>query len=582
MTQVAGTLITRNYTDFKGVDFSNRKDEIYLSRTPDALNMWKNYKSTGGKAIETRPDVELLKEYSNTIFGLFFYEYNNTTHKIVHSGTNLYDNDDVIYSTMAEHESKFFVYDKKLYIKDGTNYLVYDGVTCDDVVGYIPTTSIARSPAGGGSIYEDVNLLSNLRKNGFVADGVSTEFVLDTKAIDGNVRCWILNSEGEYDEIFDFTVDNTNGTVTFTTAPAEPFTTGQDNVIIQFKKTVPGYKDRILNCTLLEVFDNRVFFSGNPDFPNVVWHSSLDDPTYCSDLDNYPEGVDDSAVKSIVAGNNALWVLKEPSQSNTTIFYHNPVIDSNYGKVYPSTHSSISTGCMTKGINFNDTICFFSDRGLEGITGDVTTEQTLSHKSSFVDNRLLNETKYKNMILEEWEGYLLVIMGNKIYLADSRQRANVVDHIEYEWYYWELAQDIKTTTVKDGVLYLCTDEVVKVAGVPTTKHRIYTLTNNDITRRVEAYWTTIEDEFKYPQYQKTTNKKGCVVDVEGQEVSVYAKINKSKDFDLVKTLKNTKGYVVPRIKKKKWKSIQLKFYSKKPFSVFSSTLEAYVGNYIKR
>lgn len=583
MSQVSGTLITRNYRDFRGVDFSNRKDEVYLSRTPDALNMWKNYKSSGGKAIETRPDVELLKEYSNTIFGHFFYEINGVQHEIVHSGTNLYDDENVIYEEMAEHKSHFFVFNNKLYIKDATNYLVYDGETCTPVVGFIPTTTIARSPAGGGSTYQDVNLLSPYRINGFVADGESTEYKLDSEEIDGDVTAWIIDEDGHRQDVTDFTVDTQAGTVTFSTAPVEPLTAGQDNVYIQYKKEINGYADRILKCSLLEMFDNRVFFSGNPDYPNLLWHCSLNDPTYCSDLDYYAEGVDDAKVKSIVAGNNALWVLKEPSQSNTTIFYHNPVIDSTYGKVYPSTHSSISTGCRTLGINFSDTICFFSERGLEGITGDVTTEQTLSHKSSFVDNRLLNEENYDNMILEEWEGYLLVIIDNKIYLADSRQQATVVDHVEYEWYYFELNQKITGTFVKNGILYLSTEEVEKVNGVPTTKYRIYTLTNNSSSRRVPAYWTTIEDEFNYPQYQKTTNKKGCVVDLDAEEITIYAKID-NKAFDLIKNIKNKKhkDYVVARIKKKKWKSIQLKFTSQIPFSIYSCTLESYVGSYVKR
>ena len=69
--------------------------------------------------------------------------------------------------------------------------------------------------------------------------------------------------------------------------------------------------------------------------------------------------------------------------------------------------------------------------------------------------------------------------------------------------------------------------------------------------------------------------------MEGEEITVYVKTD-NKDFDLIKTYKNTKGYVVPRIKKKKWKSIQLKFYSNYPFSLYSNTLESYVGNYLKR
>lgn len=555
----SGDLILREYTKFRGVDFGHRKDEVYLYRSPDALNVWKNYKGSNGNCIETRPDLELLKNYSDTIFGLFFY--NNKL--IVHSGTNLYEEDKVIYSSMAQNKSVMWVYGKKLYIIDGKEYLVYDGKKVRTVEGFIPTTTTGKSATGEGTKFQDVNLLTGVRKNAFVGDGESTAFQLDTEEFDPDyiVRAWV-NDE----ETVKFSTDPMRGIITFETAPSIPDTIGQTNVIIQFRKTIKGYRDRITKCTMVEQFDNRVFFSGNPDYPNVLFHSALEDPTYCSDLDYYEEGNDDSKITSIVTGNNALWVLKEPSQSNTTIFYHNPALDDTYGKIYPSVHSSISTGCVAKGINFNDVISFFSDRGMEGITGDVTTEQALEHRSSLVDNKLLNEKNYKNLILEKWEGYLLVIIDNKIYLADSKTMFKNNDQAEYEWYYWEFAKNITSTLVKDGVLYLCSDK------------EIYTLTK---TGEVEAYWTTLEDEFTCPQYQKTTNKKGCVVDIEGEEITVSVKTDNNK-FEVIDRYKNTKGYVVPRIKKKKWKSIQLKFSSNKPFYLYSSTLEAYVGSYVKR
>ncbi len=555
----SGDLISRKYEKFRGVDFGHRKDEVYLYRSPDALNVWKNYKGSNGNCIETRPDLELLKNYSDTIFGLFFY--NNKL--IVHSGTNLYEEEKVIYSSMAQNKSVMWVYGKKLYIIDGSEYLVYDGTKVKAVEGYIPTTTTGKSATGEGTKFQDVNLLTGVRKNAFTGDGESTAFQLDTEEFDADyiVRAWV-NDE----ETVKFSTDPMRGIVTFETAPSAPDTVGQTNVIIQFRKTIKGYRDRITKCTMIEQFDNRIFFSGNPDYPNVLFHSALEDPTYCSDLDYYEEGTDDSKITSIVTGNNALWVLKEPSQSNTTIFYHNPALDDTYGKIYPSVHSSISTGCVAKGINFNDVISFFSDRGMEGITGDVTTEQALDHRSSLVDNKLLNEKNYKNLILEKWEGYLLVIIDNKIYLANSKEMFTNNDHTEYEWYYWEFAKNITGTLVKDGVLYLCSEK------------EIYTLTKQG---EVEAYWTTLDDEFTCPQYQKTTNKKGCVVDIEGAEITVSVKTD-NNNFEVIDRYKNTKGYVVPRIKKKKWKSIQLKFSSNKPFYLYSSTLEAYVGSYVKR
>ena len=124
----SGRLVTRNYSQFRGVDFSNRKDEINIYRSPDALNVWKNYKSSNGKCIETRPDVELLGEFSSPIYGLFFYGND----VIVHSGTKLFNGISEatateLYDGLAEQKSNFFIFKSKLYIHDGEHYLVMDG-----------------------------------------------------------------------------------------------------------------------------------------------------------------------------------------------------------------------------------------------------------------------------------------------------------------------------------------------------------------------------------------------------------------------------------------------------------------------
>ena len=558
----SGNLVTRKVDNFAGVDFSN--SDTNLARSPDSLNMWKNYKSNS-TGIETRPDMELVEEYDNTIFGLFFYDIDNVRHTIVHCGTKLYDNHEEIFTGMNLIRSQSFIFNNILYIKDGLNYLEYDGETIKEVEGTIPTTSIGNAN-GDGSTYQDVNLLTGLRKNLRIGDGETTIFKLDTENIDSDYVVTAVIDGITYTQGIDLSVNVTKGEVTFNSPPPAPLTDGQHNVEILFRKTVQGYRDRINKCTMLTIFDNRVFFSGNQDYPNAIFHSSLEDPRYVSDLDYYNEGLDLTPVKSMIAGNNALWVLKEPSQSNTTVFYHNPIIDSTYGKIYPSTHSSISTGCVSSGINFNDDIVFFSDRGMEAISGDITTEQLLAHRSSMVDGKLLQESNYKNMMLEEWEGYLLVIIDNKVYLADSRQKYQNVD-VEYEWYYWELSQNITCTSVKDGVLYLCGN------------NSIYKLTKTD--GEINSYWTTKNDDFKYPQYQKTTNKRGGTAEVFGDNIKIEVRTD-NNEFEEIGTYENIKGYIVYRIKKKKWKKLQMKFSSNTPFGINSYTLESFVGGYIKR
>lgn len=574
---VSGNLVTRNYKNFKGIDFSNRKDEVSLNRSPDALNVWKNYKSSNGRCIETRPDVELIDTFDNSIFGHFFYTINTVDHEIVHSGTSLYDvntltkEKKVIKANgMKPAKSRAFICNNILFIIDGLNYLEYDGETLKEVVGTIPVTFINCKPEGGGVAYQDHNMLSATEQNWFVADGKAVDFMLNDKEITSVDKVWV--NETLKAKNTDYEVDLVLGKVTFKVAPESPLTDGQDNVKIQYTKNSQSKADRIKKCSILTVFDDRIFFSGNKDYPNYIFHcefngiSGVADPRYISDTDYYLEGIDTSAVKSMVAGNNALWVFKEPSQANTTIFYHvpNDIFNENVGetqRAYPSTHSSIATGCVGDAINFLDDIVFFSDRGMERmVSTDVTTEQLISHGSDFIDSKLLNEKNYKNMLLQEWEGYLLVIIDNHIYLADSRQNT------KYEWFYWELDINVTCTSIKDGVLYLCGD------------NKIYTLTKTNTN--INSYWTTLEDEFKYPQYLKTTNKKGCVVDIVG-DITISTKLDNGK-FEKVDTYKNKKGFVVMKKKKKKFKSIQLKFSSNKPFSLYSATLESFVGGYVKR
>lgn len=555
------TTVPRIYANFRGVDF--RGEEINLVRSPDSLNVWKDYKET--ESIRTRPGMK--HHYgSEHIYGIFFFK----DFMIVHAGQKLskVSNGETtdLWTGINEIQSQAFVFEDLWYFKDGKHYLQYDGTTIKEVEGYVPTTTIARKPMGGGTKYEDVNMMSDYRKNSFLADGASFSFFLDVVNIDDDfVPVVTVNEEVVATDQYE--VDYLEGKITFITSPPDaPETDGQDNVIIKFKKAVPKYRKSILECTMLQVFDNRVFFSGYKDYPNVVWHCSLNDPSYISDLDYYREGMDTSAVRGMVAGNNALWVFREPSSANTTVFYHTPTLDEEYGKIYPSSHSSVTTGCIGKAINFNDDIVFFSERGMEGISGDVTTEQVVAHRSSLVDRKMTAESSYKDMILEEWEGYLFVFIGSKAYLADSRTAFTNENHIEYDWFYWDMGKEITCTCVHDGMLYLGTAD------------GIYTLSDKEAN--VESYWVTPKDKFKHPHKLKTSNKRGCVAEATG-DISVYAKVEDS-EFELIGTYENVTDYFVSRIKRKKFKDIQLKFHSNTRFSLETVTLECFIGGYIKR
>ena len=430
--------IKRQYANFAGVDFKNDEGFVNLNRSPDALNVYKNYTSEGG-CIETRPGYVELADFTDKINGLHIY---SSSVVLVHAGAKLYlwnnfpnapQNPTVLSATMNDAKSMSFIFNNKLYINDGSNYLVYDGtlrsVSQD---AYIPTTSIGRKPAGGGTMYQDVNVLQPKRINTFVGDGTSTDYFLDATNITSVDSVYV-------DDVLtaDYTVDTTLGKVSFTNAPAASVL-GSDNVKIEFSKTTSGYSTRISACTKSQVFDNRVFFSGNPSYPNAIFHSELDNPAYISDLSYYQDGTSEAKIKDITVGNNILWVFKEPNQENATVFYHVPTTSREYGRIYPNKQGNVSTGCYSKAINFSDDIVFLSKYGLEGITGDIEQEQLLTHRSSMVDNKLVNLTGYADAEMTEWQGYLMILVDGKLFLADSRQKFQEINGLEYEWYFWSV------------------------------------------------------------------------------------------------------------------------------------------------
>ena len=583
-----GSRITRVYGNFRGIDL--RGEECALTRSPDCKNVWRNYKEL--ESIETRPSLNI--KWRGYDFNEGEQIYRIVFHKdkpVVITNYGLYTTDyegnfGMLQKSAEFHNIKFtFEFGDCLYIADQIyiednvldyKYYKYDGSEVVEVDPYIPTTSIGRTPMGEGTPHEDINILTNKRINTFTPDGESREYHLDTPQgiISLSTKVTDITTGRVYTSGRDYTVDYTKGTITFEMAPLKA---QQDNIRVEFLANESDKKDAILSCGVAQIFDNRVFLGGSIENPNRIWYSKLNAPNYFSDLDYVDDGMDSAKIKGIVPGNNAFWVFREPSDQNTNIFYHVPSIDDDYGKIYPSSHSSVSIGCIGGAINFNDDVVFFSPNGMEGISADITSEQFASHRSSVVDRLMTSHKDYKNMILEEWNGYLLVIMGTDVYLADSRAVYQNESHMEYEWYYWDLSTGNKVTepgnvvctVVHDDILYLGTD-----------KCKIYSLSTTNPKKTMESYWTTPKDKFNTPQKTKTTNKRGCVVEGYG-DIKVYAK-TEDTEYELVGDFPDVKDYLVPRIKQKKFKDLQLKFESKTSFKLETVTIEAVVGGYIKR
>ncbi len=553
-----------------------------------------------------------LAQIGEKINGIYIYSSNIA---IVHSKTKLFEWSNFpnepsseylkeVYSEMNDRKSCFnrISSEKMLYINDGKNYLVYDGKTVKKVSEdnpVVPRTTISRRAGniGGGELLEDVNLLTSKRCNSFLADGEAKDFYLDATMIDETLVTAIVNDVQKV-EGTDFTVDRVKGKVTFNVVPTKPNLSGEDNVFITFSKTIEGYEERIAKCTNAIIFDNRLFFSGNPEFPNAIFHSERANPQYISDLNYYEDGASDSLITGMTVGNNILWIFKNLDQNNANVFYHEPTTDLEHGRIYPSKQGNVSIGCYAGSTNFQDDIVYLSRYGLEGVsTEKIDSRQVVAHRSSLVDVKMTNEDGYSNASMVVWKGYLCVLVDNRVYLADSRQRYAKLNSFEYEWFYWDISRANPSILKEyDDCLYIGANDgsIFVVEG---------TNDNGDI---IYSYWTTPMDNFGYDNQLKTTNKRGGIAKIKtipNGIIKIARRTDKSSEYKYTTqksangfNFKNinfanfsfvttNKSYLIYKIKEKKIVELSIKFYSDekdKPFGIYSSTIEAFAGGYVKK
>lgn len=171
----------------------------------------------------------------------------------------------------------FFTFDKKVYILSG-KYQSWDGTTLEEVEGYTPLVFINTPPAGGGLIYDEINMLSSKKHQTFNGDGSSTVYHLAqnyfTSDVDLTSVDKVIVGTTEIAST-DYTVDTHNGTVTFNTAPPQ----GMDNVDIYWTLD-DGDRGIIEGMKYGTVFggdvDTRVFLYGNHNCPNRTYFSGIE------------------------------------------------------------------------------------------------------------------------------------------------------------------------------------------------------------------------------------------------------------------------------------------------------------------
>ena len=292
---IANTIVPVKIDKFYGLNLSNTGDtQIQMG---ESGNM-ENFFITNDYKLRKIHGYRHFYNFNKPIKGMYSTNLGGTEYLLVASNGKLYyflkgeleeewgdisheqgEHDPVygveptLIGNIGTGDVSFFTFDKKVYILSG-KYHSWDGTTLKEVEGYTPLVFINTPPAGGGLIYDEINMLSPKKHQTFNGDGTSTTFQLAQTGVESVDKVYVGGVEKTITT--DYTVNLTNGTVAFNTAPPQ----GMDNVDIYWSKT-DGDRSIIEGMKFGTVFggdvDTRVFLYGNPSYPNKTYFSGIAD-----------------------------------------------------------------------------------------------------------------------------------------------------------------------------------------------------------------------------------------------------------------------------------------------------------------
>lgn len=160
---------TRSYGDLRGVDLSSDPAQVSPARPTYLVNMYRDYDSEHGAAIETIPGYRRLFHFDGAVHGIWGYsstqDEQGETYAVVHAGTKLYtfrlsEKDAGIYEErfdgLCDCDSTAFLQNNNFYICDGTCiYVMKADLSVSPIAheAYVPITYLHGAP------YEQKNMV---------------------------------------------------------------------------------------------------------------------------------------------------------------------------------------------------------------------------------------------------------------------------------------------------------------------------------------------------------------------------------------------------------------------------------------
>lgn len=204
-----------------------------------------------------------------------------------------------------------------------------------------------------------------------------------------------------------------------------------------------AYCDNVIfGCKKMVNYDSRIFVSGNPLCPSMVFFTSRDksgniNPLYFGEND-YFDLRECGEVIDLFPTSDSLAIFSRSADGEVNVHYHEGR-DTNLNlipRVYPAVFSHRGlTACYGCEAFFDDYV-FLSKNGLVGIDRrEIELPRFISSRSNNVNSYLLKEDLSRAR-MAVWCGYLIISVDGRMYLADSRRRYGTeIGSMEYEWFY---------------------------------------------------------------------------------------------------------------------------------------------------
>lgn len=360
----------------------------------------------------------------------------------------------------------------------GGNFMAYSSGSYFDDFCYIPTVTISKKPKGGGVSFQPFNMVLNGFTESFYVsqnDAEEREFHLSYGHIQSVLAVQIMDENGSWVDVPPsgsqsfgaqcYTCDDVNGIFTFYLPPGVSPVEGEDNVRISVMSSdIEAQYDKLAYCRFSITYGvggkpDRIFMSGNNDYPNYDWYSEIDDITYFPDTNYSVLGNDSSKINGYAIVSNYLVTIKGKGTDQQVAIIREGVLDNDGNAVFTVVKSLQGYPILAPRTSIMAGIepLFLSTEGIMAITADdISGEQMMNSRSYFLNGKLMKESHLENAFAIRNGDFYMLFVNSHVYVLDTLQPITTdntpYSTREYATFYWDNIRANCAASI-DGVVY---------------------------------------------------------------------------------------------------------------------------------